>query len=57
MGIDIRKKEVQEMFDIFDDPMDKYIQIIESSRIYFKILNSPFTINVSESVNTLYLLL
>lgn len=29
MGIDIRKKEVQEMFDIFDDPMDKYIQIIE----------------------------
>jgi len=29
MGIDIRKKEVQEMFEIFDDPMDKYIQIIE----------------------------
>ena len=29
MGIDIRKKEIQEMFDIFDDPMDKYIQIIE----------------------------
>ena len=29
MGINIRKKEVQEMFEIFDDPMDKYIQIIE----------------------------
>ena len=29
MNIDHKKKEIQEMFDIFDDPMDKYSQIIE----------------------------
>jgi|TARA_Y100001970_G_scaffold293655_1_gene442000 cysteine desulfuration protein SufE len=29
MSIEIKKKEIQDMFDIFDDPMDKYTQIIE----------------------------
>ena len=29
MKISNKKKEVKEMFEIFDDPMDKYIQIIE----------------------------
>ena len=29
MSIKIKKKEIQDMFDIFDDPMDKYTQIIE----------------------------
>ena len=29
MSIEIKKKEIQNMFDIFDDPMDKYTQIIE----------------------------
>ena len=29
MKISDKKKEVKEMFEIFDDPMDKYIQIIE----------------------------
>ena len=29
MGINHKKKEIREMFDVFDDPMDKYSQIIE----------------------------
>jgi cysteine desulfuration protein SufE len=29
MTADIKKKEIREMFEIFDDPMDKYLQIIE----------------------------
>jgi len=29
MGINHEKKEIREMFDVFDDPMDKYSQIIE----------------------------
>jgi len=29
MSLDIRKKEIRDMFKIFDDPMDKYVQIIE----------------------------
>ena len=29
MNINQKKKEIQEMFDIFDEPMDKYSQIIE----------------------------
>ena len=29
MSISIKKQEIREMFEIFDDPMDKYIQIIE----------------------------
>ena len=29
MSIKIKKKEIQDMFDVFDDPMDKYTQIIE----------------------------
>ena len=29
MALDIKKKEIRDMFEIFDDPMDKYIQIIE----------------------------
>ena len=29
MSIEIKKKEIQDLFDIFDDPMDKYTQIIE----------------------------
>ena len=29
MALDIKKKEIRDMFEIFDDPMDKYVQIIE----------------------------
>ena len=29
MALDIKKKEIRDMFEIFDDPMDKYTQIIE----------------------------
>ena len=29
MSIKIKKEEIQNMFDIFDDPMDKYTQIID----------------------------
>ncbi len=29
MTLDIRKNEIKEMFELFDDPMDKYVQIIE----------------------------
>tara|TARA_Y100000994_G_scaffold68796_1_gene56260 strand:+ start:648 stop:1055 length:408 start_codon:yes stop_codon:yes gene_type:complete len=29
MGINHKKKEIRDMFDTFDDPMDKYLQIIE----------------------------
>ena len=29
MTLDIRKNEIKEMFELFDDPMDKYLQIIE----------------------------
>ena len=29
MTLDFKKAEIREMFEIFDDPMDKYIQIIE----------------------------
>ena len=29
MSIEHKKQEIREMFDIFDDPMDKYSQIIE----------------------------
>ena len=29
MNISDKKKEIKEMFNVFDDPMDKYIQIIE----------------------------
>ena len=29
MKLSDKKKEIKEMFEVFDDPMDKYIQIIE----------------------------
>ena len=29
MKLSDKKKEMKEMFNVFDDPMDKYIQIIE----------------------------
>jgi len=29
MTLNFKKAEIREMFEIFDDPMDKYIQIIE----------------------------
>ena len=29
MTLHIRKNEIKEMFELFDDPMDKYVQIIE----------------------------
>ena len=29
MNLSDKKKEMKEMFNVFDDPMDKYVQIIE----------------------------
>ena len=29
MKLSDKKKEIKEMFEVFDDPMDKYVQIIE----------------------------
>ena len=52
MGIDIRKKEVQEMFEIFDDPMDKYIQIIELGK-----KNIPLKDSDKNDINSVFLLI
>ena len=29
MKLSDKKKDIKEMFEVFDDPMDKYVQIIE----------------------------